>query len=44
MPYLEIKPREKINRGLALTLIEKGTISAVVTTGTISPNAKKIFD
>ena len=44
MPYIEIKTREKINRGLALTLVEKGTITAVVTTGTITPNAKKIFD
>ena len=44
MPYIEIKTREKINRGLALSLIEKGTISAVITTGTISSNAKKLFD
>jgi hypothetical protein len=41
MPYIEIKTREKINRGLALTLVEKGTITAVVTTGTITPSAKK---
>jgi hypothetical protein len=44
MPYVEVKTRETINRGLALSLIEKGTISAVITTGTINPIAKKLFD
>lgn len=44
MPYIEIKTRARIDRGLAESIIEKGTIKAVITTGIISGSAKKLFD
>lgn len=44
MPYIEIKTRERIDRGLALHIIAKGTIKAIITTGVISANAKKLFE
>ena len=44
MPYIEIKTRARIDRGLAKSIIEKRTITAVITTGAISASAKKLFD
>ncbi|WP_072620529.1 hypothetical protein [Spirulina major] len=44
MQYVEVKTRKFIYPGLARTLIAKGSIAAVVTTGQISQTAKMLFD
>jgi hypothetical protein len=44
MPYIEIKTKKTIYPGEAQKIINKGTIIAVLTTGRISPNAKKLLD
>lgn len=44
MPFIEIKTKARIDRGLAESIIKKGTITAVITTGVISTSAKKLFD
>ena len=44
MPHIEIKTRNNIYPGEAKKIIAKGTVIGVLTTGTISPNAKKLFD
>jgi hypothetical protein len=44
MPHIEIKTKENIYPGEAQKIIDKQTVVAVITTGTISPNAKKLFD
>lgn len=44
MQYVEVKTRKFIYPGLARTLIAKGSIAAVVTTGQISKTAKALFD
>ena len=44
MPYIEIKTRARIDKGLAESLIQKGSITAVLTTGIISASAKQLFD
>ena len=44
MPYIEIKMRARIDKGLAESLIQKGSITAVITTGIISASAKQLFD
>ncbi len=44
MPYIEIKTRARIDKGLAESLIQKGSITAVITTGIISASAKQLFD
>ncbi len=44
MPYIEVKTRKKIGLTLARKIVNKGNISAVLTTGAITDKAKKIFD
>jgi hypothetical protein len=44
MPYIEIKTRKIIDSTLAQKIIDKGCVSAVLTTGTITKPAKKLFD
>lgn len=44
MSHIEIKSKKNIYPGEAQKIIDKGTISGILTTGTISPNAKKLFD
>ncbi len=44
MPYIEVKTRKKIGLTLAREIVNKGSISAVLTTGRITDKAKKLFD
>jgi hypothetical protein len=44
MPYIEIKTKKTIYPGEAQKIINKGTIVAVLTTETISANAKQLLD
>jgi hypothetical protein len=44
MPYIEIKTRKQIDSTLARKIINKGCISAVMTTGVITKPAKQLFD
>ncbi len=44
MPYIEIKTKKTIYPGEAQKIINKGTVIALLTTGTISPNAKQLLD
>lgn len=44
MPYIEVKTRKKIGLTLARKIVQKGNISAVLTTGEITDKAKKLFD
>jgi glycine cleavage system aminomethyltransferase T len=44
MPYIEIKAKKNIFPGEAKKIIAKGTVIGVVTAGTISPKAKRLFD
>lgn len=44
MSHIEIKTKKNIYPGEAKKLITKGTVVGVLTTGTISPDAKKLFD
>ncbi|UKO99095.1 MULTISPECIES: hypothetical protein [Nostocaceae] len=44
MPYIEIKTRKQIDSTLAKKIINKGGVSAVLTTGIITKPAKKLFD
>jgi hypothetical protein len=44
MPYIEIKTRKQIDSTLAQKIINKGGVSAVLTTGIITKPAKKLFD
>ena len=44
MPFIEIKTRERIDKGLADSIVSKGTVTAVVTSGIISAKAKIIFN
>jgi len=44
MPHIEIKTKKKIYPGEAQKIIDKQTVVGVITTGTISPDAKKRFD
>ncbi len=44
MPHIEIKTKVNIFPGDAQKIINKKTVVAVITTGTISPDAKKRFD
>lgn len=44
MPHIEIKTKKNIYPGEAQKIIDKGTVSGILTTGTISPKAKKLFD
>ncbi len=44
MPHIEIKTKENIYPGEAQKIIDKKTVVAVITTGTISPKAKDLFD
>ncbi len=44
MPYIEIKTRKQIDSTLAQKIIDKGCVSAVLTTGKITAPAKKLFD
>jgi hypothetical protein len=44
MPYIEIKTRKQIDSTLAKKIIDKGCVSAVLTTGVITKPAKKLFD
>lgn len=42
--YIEVKAKENIYPSEAQLIIEKGTIAAVMTMGTISPKSKEMFD
>ncbi|MGB0563547.1 MAG: hypothetical protein ACPGVO_17345 [Spirulinaceae cyanobacterium] len=42
--YIEVKAKENIYPSEAKLIIVKGTIAAVMTMGTISPNSKEMFD
>jgi len=44
MPHMEIKTKQNIYPGEAQKIIDKQTVVAVITTGTISLSAKKLFD
>ncbi len=44
MPHIEIKTKKNIYPGEAQKIIDKETVVGVMTTGTISPDAKKRFD
>ena len=44
MPYIEVKTRKKIGLTLEKKIVNKGNISAVLTTGEITDKAKKLFD
>lgn len=44
MPYIEIKTRKQIDSTLARKIIDKGGVSAVLTTGLITKPAKTLFD
>jgi hypothetical protein len=44
MAYIEIKTKKNIYPGEAQKIIEKGTVSGILTTGTISLKAKELFD
>ncbi|WP_414566483.1 MULTISPECIES: hypothetical protein [unclassified Anabaena] len=44
MPYIEIKTRKQIDSTLAKKIINKGDVSAVLTTGIITKPAKQLFD
>jgi hypothetical protein len=44
MPYIEIKSRKVIDSSIAKKIIEKGCVSAVLTTGKITKPARKLFD
>lgn len=44
MPYIEIKTRKIIDSTLAEKIIDKGNVSAVLTTGKITKPAKERFD
>jgi len=44
MPSIEIKTRKVIDSTLAQKIIDKGEVSAVLTTGRITKPAKKKFD
>ncbi|MFB2833916.1 hypothetical protein [Floridanema evergladense] len=44
MAYIEIKTKKNIYPGEAKKLIAKGSVIGVLTTGKISPDAKKLFD
>lgn len=44
MPYIEVKTRGNIYIGLAKSMVSKGTIKVVLTTGKISDTAKKLFE
>lgn len=44
MPYIEIKARKMLYPGDARKIINKGTVIGLLTTGTISKNAKKLLD
>jgi len=40
MPYIEIKTRKQIDSTLARKIVDKGSVSAVLTTGLITRPAK----
>jgi hypothetical protein len=44
MPYIEIKTNKQINLALARKVINKGGVSAILTTGKITQPAKELFD
>jgi hypothetical protein len=44
MPYIEVKTRKKIGLTLAREIVNKGSISAILTIGRITDKAKKLFD
>jgi len=44
MPHIEIKTLGNIYPGQAKKIIDKQTVVAVITTGTISQSAKELFD
>ncbi|GAB4462278.1 MAG: hypothetical protein OHK0037_12930 [Elainellaceae cyanobacterium] len=44
MPYIEIKTRRQIDSALARKIVNKGNVSAVLTTGFITKPAKALFD
>ncbi|HLP88659.1 MAG TPA: hypothetical protein VK184_08740 [Nostocaceae cyanobacterium] len=44
MPYIEIKTSQKLGLTAARKIVEKGCVSAVLTTGRITEPAKKLFD
>ncbi|WP_293332005.1 hypothetical protein [Microcoleus sp. CAWBG58] len=44
MPYIEVKTRKKIGLTLARKIVNKGNVSAVLTTGKITDRAKKMFN
>ncbi|MBE9116903.1 hypothetical protein IQ249_13430 [Lusitaniella coriacea LEGE 07157] len=44
MLYIEIKTRKQIDSTLARKIVNKGCVSAVLTTGKITKPAKKLFD
>lgn len=44
MPYIEVKTRKVIDSTLAQKIINKGGVTAVITTGKITKPAKAKFD
>ncbi|MCL1475846.1 hypothetical protein [Argonema antarcticum] len=44
MPHIEIKTKKNIYPSEAKKIIAKETVIGVLTTGTISPDGKKLFD
>ncbi|GJD16468.1 hypothetical protein RIVM261_014240 [Rivularia sp. IAM M-261] len=44
MPYIEIKTREVLGLVRAKKIVAKGSVSAVLTTGKITKEARKLFN
>ncbi|BDA73173.1 hypothetical protein CAL7716_073390 [Calothrix sp. PCC 7716] len=44
MPYIDIKTREVLGLVRAKKIVAKGSVSAVLTTGKITKEARKLFD
>ncbi|MEA5501179.1 hypothetical protein [Limnoraphis robusta] len=44
MAHIEIKTKDHIYPGEAQKIIDRGTVTAILTTGKISPKAKALFD
>ena len=44
MSHIEVKTKKNIYPGEAQKIIKKETVMGILTTGTISPKAKELFD
>ena len=44
MPYIEVKTRQKIGLTIIRKIVAKGCVSGIVTTGTITVQAKEFLE